>query len=371
MNKQQGVALLIALSVTLILGIFLTNNFERNRTNLKLLSNAESQFSLNTINFSILRAVTLAIKKNGANYVYDFISILGSIPDFPINITQAPNINIYNPKVWSMEHYYYLNRDYKNSAEERLFNGILNQNLAKSIFLTGNGNIALTDKSIIGELKNWHTNSQNSNFVAQFPIYRRGSYFDLESEFYFLIKQMLKKKKARLDKDLNNELTFRIYSTEGQKNTKLNKDLSSKSECSLSPLNLNMLPKNSKRKAETIITDYLAWFSFHTSNKCKNIQKNKKIILDSINRRFYADRDGVYLITDIGKNNFNNKLHGFQADNAAKVHFTYRSHLIGVSYEVANRATYIKVNIHFYLEYKSNNSTDLPDSIHILYYNIS
>ena len=43
-NKSKGVALLITLSVTLILGLFLANNFERNRTNLKLLSNEESKF---------------------------------------------------------------------------------------------------------------------------------------------------------------------------------------------------------------------------------------------------------------------------------------------------------------------------------------
>ena len=156
-----------------------------------------------------------------------------------------------------------------------------------------------------------------------------------------------------------------------KKNTELAKDLSGKSPCSIAPLNLNMLPKNSKGKAETAIKDYIEWFSFHSAGNCKKIKDSKNQILDAFNRRFYPEDSGVFLITDIGQNDFNSNLSGFNvANGVARSHFTHRSRLVGIRYEVKNRFTLVKVETHLYLEYKQNNNTDKPDAVHILYYKV-
>lgn len=373
MKRQKGIALLITLSVTLILGIFLANNFERNRTNLKLLSNTESKFSLNTINFSIFKAISLAIKENGANYIYDFVSILGSIPDFPINVTQSPNINIYNPQVWSMQHYYYLNRNF-NSKDQQLFNGILNQNLKNFIEEDDGKTISLKEKSFTNDLKQWYGNTANSGLISQFPVYRRNSYFDLDSEFHFFLFENFKKKGKVLKEDFQDELTFRVYSTAGKNKIKFSDDFSGKDGklCSLSPLNLNMLPKNSQSNANKIIMDYFEWFGFHPDAKCKKIKKSEQNILNAVEKRFYGDKDaGLFLLTDIGGNHFNRQLSGVQTQKETKKYLTYRSNLLGVKYELEHKTTRIKIELHFYLEYKSDNATDIPDTVHILYYNVS
>jgi hypothetical protein len=372
MKTQKGVALLVALSVTLILGIFLANNFERNRTNLKLLSNTESKFFLNTINFSVLKAITLAIKRNGANYVYDFVSILGSIPDFPISITTNPNINIYNPQIWSMQHYYYLNRKNFDANEQQLFNGILNLNLQNSGALASDEDgIALKENSITNELKQWYSNTANSGFVAGFPVYRRNGYFDLHSEFHFFLRHAMKKKGKILEEGFEDALNFRIYSTKGKNEIDIKKDDSlAKDRCGISPLNINMIPKNSKTDAEKIITDYFKWFDFHSAQKCKDIKKNgEKNVLSAIESQFYGEEDGLLLITEIGNNHFGERLNGM--DNKVKNHFTYRSNLVGVRYELEHNENRIKIELHLYLEYKSDNRSVEPDAIHILYYNVS
>ena len=368
MRKTKGVALLIALSVTLILSIFLFNNFERNHTNLKFLSNTESKFSLNTVSFSVLKAISLAIKENGANYVYDFVSIIGSIPDFPVNITQEPSINIYNPIVWSMQHYYYLNKKF-NTAERRFFNGILNQNLEGSLALEGNNQkISLAEKSFTDELNQWYQNTLNSNFIADFPIYRRYSYFDLESEFYFFLLQALRKKGIDFKETFQERLTFRIYSTAGKDKIKLSDDLSSKSECSLSPLNLNMLPKNNQDESKQIVQNYLEWFDFHSKKECRDLKKKEESVIKTLENQFFQ-AENILLIPDIGNNHFQKNLAGI--DNSIKPYFTHRSNLIGVKYELEHNSSRIQVEIHFYLEYKSDNATDMPDSVFILYYNVS
>ena len=370
MGKQKGIALLIAISVTLILGLFLANNFERNRTNLKLLSNTESRFTLNTINFSVLKAISLAIKESGANYIYDFISILGSIPDFPINITQDPEINIYNPKIWSMQHYFFPNKPL-NVEEAKLFNGILNQNLINANVLEEEQAIALNDKIFVDSIKQWRSNSDNSDFVSEFPVYRRNSYFDLDSEFYFFVVETLKSE-GKIPKDnFKEELTFRLYSTAEKKANKAIQDLSSKTVCRLSPLNLNMLPKNSQSKADNIIREYLEWFDFHPKKSCKVIKNEEQKILDSINKKFYEEEDDLFLITNIGNNYFTEGLGELELTNDKKVYFTYRSNLVGIKYELENRKNRIQVEVHFYLEYKSNNRSSIPDTVYILYYKIS
>lgn len=370
MGKQKGVALLIALSVTLILGIFLTNNFEKNRTNLKLLSNTQSKFTLDIVSFSILKTIALAIKKNGANYVYDFVSIIASIPDFPLNITQNPNINIYNPQVWSMQHYFYLNRSFDNE-KVKVFNGILNQNLEKASAIDKKQLLSATDKSITNSLAQWKTNTNNSNLVKEFPVYRRNSYFDLNSEVYFFLYETLKARGKILKADFQDQLKFRIYSTSGKNDNQAKNDLSEKSTCKLSPFNVNMVPKNSQNQANEMLEDYLEWFGFHSNNNCKKVKEKTQNILDSIINRFYSDEEGLLLITDIGNNYFKAGLGGLQATKEAKTYFTYRSNLVGVKYELENKASRIQVEAHFYLEYKSSNQTDIPDTVHIIYYKVS
>ena len=116
-----------------------------------------------------------------------------------------------------MDHYYYLNRSYQNSTEIALFNGILKKNLEAVSFTTGNGNIALTDRQITEELKNWKTRTGESDFSNLVSIQRRGNPFDLNSEFHFLVVELLKKKEAIPQENFHQELNFRVYSTEGKK----------------------------------------------------------------------------------------------------------------------------------------------------------
>ena len=377
-KKLKGVALLVAILVTLTLSVFLVNNFEQNRTNLSLLATEETQFKLTTINISILKAITLTIKEKGANYAYDFTSILSSIPDFPIALTQnLPDILLYNPKISSLDHYDYLNGRYNNRDRIATFNGILNQKLKQATLLEGDyKEIALNDNQFISLIENWRTKRGNSNINQSIPIEYKEANLDLLSEFYFLINQGLKRDKIIPNQEFYRELPFRIFSTNGDKHTSFNTERKKSFGnlnpiCSIGRFNLNMLPKTSKSAAESEIEDFLEWFSFQSNNNCKNIKNSKEQILERINNQFFQDEETVILLPSaIGQNHFTANLNTFNLSNVeAKKYFTFRSDLVGISYEVGSKSLRIKVNAQLYLEYKDN--SDKPDKIYILYYKIS
>ena len=371
MKKIKGVALLIALSVTLILGIFLANNFERSRTNLRLSSNTAKTFSLKTINFSIVKAITLAIREKGANYVYDFVSIIGSIPDFPLNITENPNINLYNLKMWSMQHYFYLNHEYKTRDEIALLNGILLEDLELADALElDSKTISLNDKSISEEMKQWFTDKSNSGFFSEFTVNRKGGYFDLPSEVDFFLYKVLEKQGVFVNENFKDNLQFRVYATDGKKNTPISKDDSGKKDkCLLSALNVNMIPKNNRREANQILSNYLGWFRFHSGKYCKEVAQKKDSLQTTIENNFFSDgEEGLLLLTNIGNTDFTSNLNGI--DNKYKKHFTYRSNLVGMKYTLEQNELKINITLHFYLEYKAGNSTVIPDTVHIIYYKV-
>ena len=372
MKKIRGVALLVALSVTLILGIFLANNFERSRTNLRLFSNTEKTFSLKTINFSIIKAIALAVRERGANYVYDFVSIIGSIPDFPVNITEEPNINLYNLKMWSMQHYFYLNHEYKTGDEIAILNGILLEDLELADALElDSKKFSLNDKSITEEIKQWFTNKANSGFFSEFTVNRKGGYFDLPSEFDFFLYEVLKKKEVFVNENFNDNLRFRFYATDGKKNTPVSKDDSGqKDKCLLSALNVNMIPKNNRREANQILDSYLGWFRFHSSKYCKEVASQKDNLQEIIEKNFFGDdEEELLLLTNIGNTDFTSNLNGIP--DKYKKHFTYRSNLAGMKYTLEQNEVKINITLYFYLEYKSDNNTVIPDAVHIIYYKVS
>lgn len=376
-QKTAGIALLVAVSVTLALSIFLVNNFEKNRTNLRLLANEENEFSLNTISTSILKSITLAIKERGANFTFDFISIISSIPDFPISLSEnLPNIILYNPSIIPIDHFDYLNGSYTNKDRVAIFNGILNQQLKSADFIKGEA-IAISSKNtqFINLLNDWKQKRGNSTFNIGVPIEYKESGFDLNSEFYFLLNQIFKNYNIIPVEDFYQNLPFRVFSSNGVKYTTFSDDqkkLFGKTVplCQIGKLNLNMLPKTSKADAEAIVENFLEWFSFHSNSNCKKIKNSKDEIFEKLDKQFFkGESTAILLPTDIGNNYFNNSLSTFNIKSTeAKKYFTFRSNLIELNYEVENKNNRIKIFATLYLEYLNSNKTDKPDKVFIVQY---
>lgn len=406
-KKQKGAVLLMTLIVALVLTVFVARNFENTSKELVALKNEEIDFQLKTLSLSALKAILQLIisfdgASQGANAVKDIFAILNEhnipIPLFPDDI---PNLFITEPKMWSMDHYFYLNNlnaERQNALVELLpeYLDISSDSIDEEFYQDVVQNIC----TLLGG--RICSNSRRGSLGGEIAIEPKNALLDSAAELKFLIVNTIETRGdeirdiAKLEENMENLPIInlpQVYMCEG-------------STACVGKLNLNMLPKCSiSSTAETehqeVVVKYFDFFVEKIPTKKSKQQKQKKKILENkstlmstISEQFACGFSSEENLEEEGNSETNNSEEeslfttdsvigsflklgdgNFSANSsiitANQEFFTYRSRFVGLSFNIEIGETVRTVTAHLQLEYEGDNNTAQPDEIIVFYYRIS
>ena len=380
-KKYRGVALLMALIITLVLSIVLFKSFEDSRLEIKLLSNDESKFQVYTTAISLIKVFLISVKEAGANDVYNTLLPFSAVPDFPLELSSIlDGVTVTNPKIWSMDHYIYIEREYDKDHHYEILAKVFSK------YLTSEE--TNFEKSLIGAIQDFRDenrsvssgkiNGTESYPLATAPFETKNRPFDTLSE----LKPLFAFHKITLIDDQWEQLPIRVYSIphDSKKHDKFYKGMvfkdteAAKNPCHIDKMNINMLPKSPYTATElsTVITDFIGLNAIRENEKdctAKELKKLEENIIESLVNKFINEGE------EQQENNFTNlsewKIAGLTKNTKKfkETFFKTRSNIIGISSDFFVNDVKAHFVAHAFLKY--NNSTSVkPEKITVLYYKL-